>query len=105
MALALAVGWGDTETVALGLGLGAGVSTTTCGVGQPNGTGLTEMVGVGESAGDTCAWITIGVVLGQGGVTGMAVGDAALTISTTNTARPPSRAVTTNRTAPHSRLR
>ncbi|MGH7642619.1 MAG: hypothetical protein ACRENX_06335 [Candidatus Dormibacteria bacterium] len=88
--------------VAVGVGLGLGTAMVTRAVGQPNGTGFSEMVGVAEADGEACAWITTGVVRGQGGVGGIAVGEAALTISATNTARPPRIAVTTKATAPHS---
>ncbi len=87
-----------------GLGLAVGVATVTWAVGQPNGTGLSEMVGVADADGETWAWITTGVVLGHGGAGGIAVGEAALTISATRTAKPPSMAVITKATAPHSRL-
>lgn len=88
------------------LGLAAGIVTVTSGVGQPNGTGLIEMVGVAETEadGEAWAWITIAVVFGQGGAGGIWVGDAALTISATRTATPPSKAVITKITAPHSRF-
>ncbi|MGH7759709.1 MAG: hypothetical protein ACREN7_10390, partial [Candidatus Dormibacteria bacterium] len=60
----MAVGSGVGLGVVVAVGLG--VWTTVSGVGQPKGTGLIEMVGVGEVAGDAGAWITIGVVRGQG---------------------------------------
>ena len=98
--VALAVAWAVAEAV----GLGLRTPIVTWAVGQPKGTGLIEMVGVADAAGEAGAWITIGVVRGQGGVGGIAVGEAALTIKATSTARPPRMAVTTKATAPHSRL-
>lgn len=97
---AVALGLGET----VGVGLGVGVLTTTAAVGQPKGTGEIETWGVGEVPGDAWAWIRTGVVLGQGGGTGIGVGEIAFTTRATRTARPPSPTVPTKVTAPHSRL-
>ena len=92
------------EALALAVGelLGVGVLTTTATVGQPNGTVGREILGVGEALGEAWAWITIGVLLGHGGVCGTGVGEAALTISATRTASPPRMTVPTKVAAPHS---
>lgn len=102
MAEALALAVGELLALAVGELLGVGVLTTTATVGQPKGTVGIEILGVGEALGDAWAWITIGVLLGQGGVWGTGVGEAALTISATRTASPPRMTVPTKVTAPHS---
>jgi hypothetical protein len=63
-----------------------------------------ETLAVGDADGEACAWITTGVVRGQGGAGGIAVGEMALISRATSTARPPRMAVITKATAPHSRF-